>query len=47
VLGIAGGNGLDLINPRGTDAVYRYDINPDYLVSARPDTAVSSGTACI
>jgi len=31
VLGIAGGNGLDLIDPQGTDAVYGYDINPDYL----------------
>jgi hypothetical protein len=31
VLGIAGGNGLDLIDPQTTDAVYGYDINPDYL----------------
>ncbi|MEU7856293.1 hypothetical protein [Nonomuraea sp. NPDC049141] len=31
VLGIAGGNGLDLIHPETTDAVYGYDINPDYL----------------
>jgi hypothetical protein len=30
VLGIAGGNGLDLI-PEATDAVYGYDINPSYL----------------
>jgi predicted TPR repeat methyltransferase len=33
VLGIAGGNGLDLINPETTDAVYGYDINPDYLAA--------------
>jgi hypothetical protein len=31
VLGIAGGNGLDLIDPQTTDAVYGYDINRDYL----------------
>jgi len=31
VLGVAGGNGLDLIDPKTTDAVYGYDINPDYL----------------
>lgn len=28
VLGVAGGNGLDLIDPRCTDAVYGYDIYP-------------------
>ena len=33
VLGIAGGNGLDLIDPETTDAVYGYDINPDYLAA--------------
>jgi hypothetical protein len=33
VLGIAGGNGLDLIDPRTTDAVYGYDINPNYLAA--------------
>jgi hypothetical protein len=31
VLGIAGGNGLELIDPQSVDAVYGYDINPDYL----------------
>jgi len=31
VLGVAGGNGLDLIDPQSTDAVYGYDINPGYL----------------
>ena len=31
VLGIAGGNGLDLVDPRTTNDVYGYDINPDYL----------------
>jgi len=31
LLGVAGGNGLDLINPRTTDAVFGYDINADYL----------------
>ena len=33
VLGVAGGNGLDLIDPRATDAVFGYDINPDYLAA--------------
>jgi hypothetical protein len=33
VLGVAGGNGLDLINPQTTDAVYGYDINADYLAA--------------
>jgi len=33
VLGVAGGNGLDLINPGTTDAVYGYDINADYLAA--------------
>jgi hypothetical protein len=33
VLGIAGGNELDLIDPETTDAVYGYDINPDYLAA--------------
>lgn len=31
VLGVAGGNGLDLIVPQDVDAVYGYDINPAYL----------------
>jgi hypothetical protein len=31
ILGIAGGNGLDLIDPQSTEAVYGYDINPEYL----------------
>jgi hypothetical protein len=33
ILGIAGGNGLDLIDPQTIDAVYGYDINPDYLAA--------------
>jgi hypothetical protein len=33
VLGVAGGNGLDLIDPEAIDAVYGYDINPDYLAT--------------
>ena len=33
LLGIAGGNGLDLIDPQTTDAVYGYDVNPDYLAA--------------
>lgn len=33
VLGVAGGNGLDLIDPDITDGVYGYDINPDYLAA--------------
>ena len=28
VLGVAGGNWLDLIDPAATDAVYGYDVNP-------------------
>jgi hypothetical protein len=31
VLGVAGGNGLDLIDPSAVEAVYGFDINPDYL----------------
>jgi hypothetical protein len=33
VLGITGGNGLDLIDPQTTHAVYGYDVNPDYLAA--------------
>ena len=33
VLGIAGGNGLDLIDSQTTDAVYGYDVNPHYLAA--------------
>ena len=33
VLGVAGGNGLDLITPETTDAVYGYDVNADYLAA--------------
>lgn len=33
VLGVAGGNGLDVIEPSAVDAVYGYDINPDYLLA--------------
>ena len=31
ILGVAGGNGLDLIDPATTDAVFGYDINGRYL----------------
>lgn len=31
ILGVAGGNGLDLIDPATTDAVFGYDINSQYL----------------
>ncbi len=31
VLGVAGGNGFDLIDPQTTDAVFGYDVNADYL----------------
>lgn len=31
ILGVAGGNGLDLIDPATTDAVFGYDINGQYL----------------
>ncbi|WP_258131139.1 hypothetical protein [Microbacterium sp. MYb66] len=33
ILGIAGGNGLDVIDPEQIDAVFGYDINADYLVA--------------
>ncbi|WP_308467798.1 hypothetical protein [Rathayibacter soli] len=33
VLGVAGGNGLDLIDPHTVQTVYGYDINPDYLAA--------------
>jgi len=35
VLGVAGGNGLDLVDPAITAAVYGYNINPDYLEACR------------
>ena len=35
ILGIAGGNGLDLVDPDTVDSVYGYDINPDYLKACR------------
>ena len=31
ILGIAGGNGLDLIDPTFTDAIYGFDVNAAYL----------------
>lgn len=31
VLGVAGGNGLDLIDPHTTDAIYGYDVNQSFL----------------
>ena len=31
VLGVAGGNGLDLVDAETTRVVYGFDINPDYL----------------
>jgi len=31
VLGVAGGNGLDAIDPEEVEAVYGYDVNPAYL----------------
>lgn len=33
VLGVAGGNGLDLIDPATTDVVFGFDINADYLIA--------------
>lgn len=33
ILGIAGGNGLDLIDPHSVDGVYGYDINARYLAA--------------
>lgn len=33
ILGVAGGNGLDLREPTSVDNVYGYDINPDYLAA--------------
>ncbi|MCI1641897.1 MAG: hypothetical protein LKI58_06560 [Actinomyces sp.] len=33
ILGIAGGNGLDRIDAAAVDAVYGYDLNPDYLAA--------------
>jgi len=33
VLGVAGGNGLDLIDPDTIDAVYGFDVNADYLAA--------------
>ena len=33
ILGVAGGNGLDLIDPNATTAVFGYDINANYLAA--------------
>ena len=33
ILGVAGGNGLDAIDPLAVDTVHGYDINPDYLAA--------------
>jgi len=33
VLGVAGGNGLDLIDPAATDAIFGFDINAAYLAA--------------
>ncbi|MDR7184403.1 hypothetical protein J2X85_001426 [Microbacterium trichothecenolyticum] len=35
ILGVAGGNGLDLIDPDTVDCVRGYDVNPDYLAACR------------
>ncbi|WP_341947059.1 hypothetical protein [Microbacterium sp. LWH11-1.2] len=35
ILGIAGGNGLDEVDPTRIDALTGYDINPDYLDACR------------
>lgn len=35
VLGVAGGNGLDVIDPASVDTVWGYDVNADYLEACR------------
>ncbi|MET0886509.1 MAG: hypothetical protein ABWX92_08670, partial [Mycetocola sp.] len=35
LLGVAGGNGLDVIDPASVDSVRGYDINRDYLDACR------------
>lgn len=35
ILGVAGGNGLDMIDPRSADGVHGYDVNPAYLDACR------------
>ena len=35
ILGVAGGNGLDVIDPASVDVVHGYDINRDYLDACR------------
>jgi hypothetical protein len=35
ILGIAGGNGLDRIDPRITQRILGFDVNPDYLDATR------------
>jgi hypothetical protein len=35
ILGIAGGNGLDRIDPRVTERIVGFDVNPDYLDVSR------------
>jgi hypothetical protein len=47
VLGVAGGNGLDLIDPLVTDAVYGWDINRDYLDACEARYREGSVIVCI
>ena len=35
VLGVAGGNGLEQIQPDATRRIYGIDLNPDYLEATR------------
>jgi hypothetical protein len=46
VLGIAGGNGLDLIDPATTDAGYGYDITPPTSGRATAGIAAFSANGC-
>jgi len=43
ILGIAGGNGLDAVDPASTTRVVGVDINPEYLEAARRRFASMSG----
>lgn len=35
ILGVAGGNGLDLVDPRQVQRVYGVDLNPEYLAACQ------------
>lgn len=47
VLGVAGGNGLDLLDATQIDVAFGYDINPEYLSACRDRYASEFGTRLV